>query len=185
MSNDFFNVSQLRVSSDVSAVYDGKQSQLQKTWETWYSDWKEDTCFIVMMGNREVFRASLLKENFKDVTFRPVETHVLTHPMHGDILTYPCLAVQHTLYASLRSSTIWKEEVEDSIQLADGCLKIYSEKSQISFRPKLIGVIYFMWQLVALLNMSDANWFLAWKYLHTCQGASSIANPQPHREINE
>lgn len=81
---------------------------------------------------RKPFKRKILNANPKDIIVWLVEPHVLSHPTNAEIETRACAAVKHVVKARLRSSAQWKDEIDDSIQPAVGCLQIYSDKTQKS-----------------------------------------------------
>lgn len=81
------------------------------------------------MNTKEIFETQILDAISSNKILRPVEKHVLSHVMNVRPGTKACAAVGHVVKAFISSCTIWKEEIEDSTQLAVRCLQIYSERS--------------------------------------------------------
>lgn len=83
---------------------------------------------------------------------RPAERHLFSQAINAGSRAKSFAVVEHAVKASLGFCTIWKEEIEDSIKSAVGCLRIYFDNSLTSL-PASSHSFYFL--NVILLNFTE------------------------------
>lgn len=134
----------MRTRSNISSLESFVSPDIQRV--------KGNTCCTFMMDPKEVPRTQFSNANSKDTIAQSVKTHVLRYPMNAETGTNAFAVEEYASEASMNSSIIWKEEIEDSIRSAVGFLQIILVKSQTS----LLDSSYLLYPIyVSLLSFTE------------------------------